>query len=261
VDGLFWDGDSHYHGLQIEERGTLGHALAFQLSYTWGKSIDTGSATIAGDQFANSVSSLPWYDLRLNRGVSDFNIGQVLSIHLTYELPSPRGAAGRWYAKGWRSSATFQKSTGAPFTPVIGGDPLGTRSTDPYDVPNAVVGGNCTTPLTTGNPAGYLNLACFAFPIPATLRGNLGRNSITGPGLTNVDAAIFKDNFLKRLSETANVQLRVEVFNTLNHANFAPPLDHRTIFDQNGRILAGAGLIDTTSTPSRQMQVGLRLIW
>jgi hypothetical protein len=57
------------------------------------------------------------------------------------------------------------------------------------------------------------------------------------------------------------LQLRVEVFNALNHANFAPPLDHRTIFDQTGRTLAGAGLIDATSTPSRQMQVGLLFIW
>ena len=80
VDALFWHGDSYYNALQVQGRLFLKNSLNLQISYTWGKSIDTGSATIAGDQFANSVSSLPWYDLRLNRGPSDFNIGQNLSV-------------------------------------------------------------------------------------------------------------------------------------------------------------------------------------
>ena len=66
---------------------------------------------------------------------------------------------------------------------------------------------------------------------------------------------------IKRISETFNVQLRVEVFNLANHANLAPPLNHRTIFDQSGNLVSGAGLIDSTTTPSRQMQIGLKVIW
>lgn len=261
VNALFWDGDSYYEGLQVQAKAGVGSRLQILASFTWGKSIDTGSSTIAGDQFANSVSSLPWYDLRRNRGPSDFNIGKSFSAHVTYELSSAGANLGRWYLKHWRLNGTFKVSDGSPFTVVIGGDRLGTKSTDPFDVPNAVSGAECSTPVNHGGVRNYLKLQCFAFPATTTLLGNLGRNSVLGPGLENVDASLFKDNFIKRVSETFNVQLRLEVFNVANHANFAPPLNHRTIFDQSGNLVSGAGLIDSTTTPSRQMQIGLKVIW
>jgi hypothetical protein len=59
VDALFWRGDSYYSALQVQGRANVGSSVNLQVSYTWGKSIDTGSATIAGDQFSNSISSLP----------------------------------------------------------------------------------------------------------------------------------------------------------------------------------------------------------
>ena len=114
--------------------------------------------------------------------------------------------------------------------------------------------------MNRSSPVSYLKLSCFTFPKPNTLQGNLGRNSVTGPGLMKLDVSIFKDNFIKRISEAANAQLRVEVFNVLNHVNFAAPLDHRTIFDQNGRTVPGAGLIDSTSTPSRQIGDAVHLV-
>ena len=162
---------------------------------------------------------------------------------------------------GWRLNGTYQASTGAPFTPVIGGDPLGTRSTDPYNVPNRLATPGCSDPVNPRDPTHYLKLQCFAFPSPSTLFGNLARNSIIGPGLTNVDVSFFKDNFIKRISESFNIQLRVEAFNIFNHANFAPPLNHRALYDQNGNSVPGAGLIDSTATPSRQMQVGVKFNW
>jgi len=66
---------------------------------------------------------------------------------------------------------------------------------------------------------------------------------------------------LKRFSDRLVAQFRVEVFNALNLTNFAPPLDHRSIFDAQGRLVPGAGLIDSTGTPSRQIQFGLKFIW
>ena len=260
LDGLFWRGDSNYNALQLRAHTNLGHGADIQTSYTWGKSLDTGSATIAGDQFANSVSSLPWFDLRLNRGPSDFNIAHVLSVHLTYEplAPSPDRA---WYASGWRMTGTLQASTGAPFTLAIGGDPLGELSTDPFDVPDRVRNPGCNSVVNPGNPISYVKLQCFTFPAPPTLRGNLSRNSLEGPGLLEADVALFKDNFIKRISERFNVQFRAEAFNVFNRANFSPPLNHRSIFDQSGNLVPGTGLIDSTATTSRQLQFGLKLIW
>jgi hypothetical protein len=258
LDGLFWRGDSYYDALQVQERANIS-MVQFQASYTWGKSFDTGSATIAGDQFANSVSSLPWYDLRLARGPSDFNIAQSLSLHLTVTIPAPRQQ--NWLRSGWRANGTFQASTGAPFTPRIGGDPLGTKSTDPYDVPNLVPTRGCRNPTNPGNPSSYLKLQCFQFPIVPTVLGNVRRNSVAGPGLAEVDFSVFKDTPIKRISEQFQLELRAEAFNLFNRTNFQPPLDHRTLFDQNGNIIPGAGLIDATATTSRQIQLGLKFIW
>jgi hypothetical protein len=262
LDGLWWKGDSYYDALQLQLKKAMGRGLQAQVSYTFAKSLDTGSATIAGDQFGNSISSLPWFNFRLNRGLSDFDTAHNLSVHFTWDVPAPvvAGKAGVLVG-GWQLGANFQASTGSPFTVVMGGDPLGLNSTDPYDVPNRIVGGGCNNPVNSGNPADYIRLQCFTFPLPSTLRGNAGRNSLIGPGLSNLDMSLFKNTSLKRFSDRLVAQFRVEVFNAFNHTNFAPPLDHRSIFDAQGNPVPGAGLIDSTATPSRQIQFGLKFIW
>ena len=135
------------------------------------------------------------------------------------------------------------------------------RSNDPYDVPNRLTSGSCASQVNPGNPLEYLKLQCFTFPNPSTLLGNLRRNSLIGPDLASFDVSLIKDNYIKSISDRFNAQFRVEAFNCLNRANFAPPLDHRSIFDQKGNPVPGAGLIDSTTTPSRQIQLGLKLIW
>ena len=261
VDALLWRGDSYYSALQIQSRAVVASSLNLQVSYTWGKSIDTGSATIAGDQFANSVSSLPWYDLRYNRSPSDFNIGQNLSFHFIYQFPSPRKDSRAWYLKHWRLIGTYQASTGSPFTPIISGDPLGTGSSDPYDVPNRVASQDCAHLVNAHQPLNFIKLSCFAFPNPVNILGNVSRNLVIGPGLSTLDSSLFKESHIERISSAFIIQTRVEVFNILNHPNFAAPLDHRTVFDALGNSVNGAGQIDTTTTPSRQMQLGLKIIW
>lgn len=261
VDALMWRGSSVFHALQAQARGTFGHSLDLQVSYTWNKSMDTGSATIAGDQFANSISSLPWYDLQRNWGRSDFDVAQSLTAHATYQLPSPGKGSRAWYLKDWRFVGTYQASGGSPFTPTISGDPLGSQSSDPFDVPNRANSASCKDPVNAHQPLSYLRLDCFAFPHPANVLGSLGRNSVIGPGLWTMDTALFKESGVPIISSSFTVQARVEVFNVLNHPNFQSPLDHRVIFNQTGAVVNGAGQIDATTTPSRQMQVGLKLIW
>ncbi|PYS26785.1 MAG: hypothetical protein DMG11_18655, partial [Acidobacteria bacterium] len=100
------------------------------------------------------------------------------------------------------------------------------------------------------------------------IRGNLGRNSIIGPGLFNADFSVVKNNYIPRISETFNVQFRAEMFNVLNRANFAPPaLNPNTgggamqaIFT-NGQPNPQFGQIVATQTPARQIQLALKVIW
>jgi hypothetical protein len=96
----------------------------------------------------------------------------------------------------------------------------------------------------------------------------LGRNSVIGPGLFNVDFYVLKNNRIPRISESFNVQFRAEMFNVLNRTNFAPPgLNPNTgggamqaIF-ANGQPNPQLGQIVATQTPARQIQLALKVMW
>ncbi len=80
-----------------------------------------------------------------------------------------------------------------------------------------------------------------------------------------MDFSVFKNTHVPRISETFNVQFRAEFFNILNHPNFAAPNflndSNNSIFDPSGKPIANAGVIGSTSTSSRQIQLGLKLVW
>src|SRR4029077_1485236 len=101
------------------------------------------------------------------------------------------------------------------------------------------------------------------FPTCINLGGNSGRNILVGPGISEVDFSVFKNNYIKRISETFNVQFRVEFFNILNHANFAVPItpDNTDIFDSSGAVSGAVGLLTSTSTDTREIQFALKLTW
>jgi hypothetical protein len=99
--------------------------------------------------------------------------------------------------------------------------------------------------------------------IPGTcmnLFGNNGRTSVIGPGLVNLDFSVFKNFHVEKISDSFNVQFRAEFFNIMNHTNFAPPLDNKVIFNQDGSPVSTAGQVTSAAT-SRLIQLGLKLIW
>ena len=127
--------------------------------------------------------------------------------------------------------------------------------------PDRVDGAGCQTLTNAGNPTHYIKTQCLAFPAPSNRWGNLGRNTLVGPGQSKLDFSVFKNNRVQRISETFNAQFRAELFNILNQSNFASPTDNLTVFDQNGLPVPSAGLITSTQTTSRQIQFALKLIW
>jgi hypothetical protein len=283
IRSMQWIGTSVYHALQLNLTQRMAHGFQLRGSYTWGKSFDTGSSTIVGDEFLSSMSSLSQFDLRLNRGVSDFNIAHTLVIAGTWRVPGldslPRPLA--YAAKGWEMSTLFKANTGVPFTPTFGtdGDPLGLNSSDPWDYPNRLSGPGCGSLVNPGNSNHYIKTECFSvptapsqafyskycdpsfgYPTCINLRGNAGRNILTGPGLANLDYSLVKNNYI---AKSLNLQFRAEFFNLLNRANFqVPPLVAGTdIFDSTGAPNPNAGLLTSTTTSSRQIQLGTKLIW
>jgi hypothetical protein len=167
----------------------------------------------------------------------------------------------RVLGSGWQFGGTYHASSGVPFTLLVGGDPLGQNSTDPVDVPDRLQGPRCPTSVNDPHSASYANLNCLVFPSAPLRRGNLGRNSLTGPGLENLDASLHKDSIIKRGYDRFNMQFRVDLFNLFNHPNLAAPLSHQVIYGEKGDVVPGGGLIDSTQTPPRQVQAGIKLIW
>jgi hypothetical protein len=263
MDSLMWSSNSFYHALELQISKRMSHGFQIQGSFTWGKAIDEGSNSVAGDPFQNSISSQFFFDRRLRRGPADFNVARNLVINYLWQLPTPRSlpSAASLVLGGWQVGGIFQASSGIPFTPILGGDPLGLNSSDPWDFPNRIVGGGCASGVNPGNVNNYIKLECFTYPNPSTLLGNTGRNSLTGPGLENFDFSLTKNNYIKRISESFNVQFRAEFFNVLNRANFNPPITNSTLFNDNGTPTDGAGSLDSTSTPAREIQFALKIIW
>jgi Carboxypeptidase regulatory-like domain/TonB dependent receptor-like, beta-barrel/TonB-dependent Receptor Plug Domain len=292
IDSRTWSNNSFYDALQAQVIKRMSHGFQAQGSYTWGKAIDEGSASMIGDPFGNSVSSLFFFDRHLRRGVSDFNVAQNLVINFTWIAPTPHSLSGSasWLLGGWQFGAIYSANSGTVFTPTFGidGDPLGLNSSDPWDFPNRLAGPGCHSAVSPGHPDNYVKTQCFtvpsapsqafwaancdpqplgpgtplvSFPQCFNLLGNSGRNTLTGPGLSNLDFSIFKNNYIKRISESFNVQFRAEFFNILNRANFQAPLDFSELIDSTGAPIPGAGAVDATSTSAREIQFALKLIW
>ena len=263
IDYTDWRSSSYYDALQAQVRKEMSHGFQVQGSFTWSKSIDTGSMGDVGDPFNNSISNLFFFDRSLSRSLSDFDIPYNLIINALWNVPTLNSLHGpaSWALNGWQLGTIFNIHGGVPFTPLVGGDPLGTNDNSPYAYPNRLSGPGCQSAVNPGNPVQYIKLDCFSAPNPLTLLGNARRNSLRGPRLTDLDFSFVKNNHIPRISEAFNIQFRAELFNILNHPNFLPPLDNNTLFDQTGAPIAGAGLIDGTSTTSRQIQFGLKVIF
>ena len=326
---LNWAASSFYNALQLGVLKKLNHGFQIQGSFTWAKSLDNDSGVVAGDQFSNSISSLDWFDLRLTRGPSDFNIGRTLVINATWVVPTPKPLSGAmaWPLSGWELSTIFKTNDGVPFSALFasgGPDPRGTLSSDDYAYPNVVAGcnpinlnfrsdssgqplyinhdssfspmGSCFTMPVAPNPTFFANNCDPAppslgysfnpanpadktwpgLPKPSAapswlppyacfnLRGNVGRNALVGPGLMNLDFLVSKNNYIKRISESFNVQFRAEFFNILNHANFNVPdlgSGNTNMLNGDGSVNGGAGLLTQTTTDPREIQFAIKIIF
>jgi hypothetical protein len=113
--------------------------------------------------------------------------------------------------------------------------------------------------IITGSVTRWANPAGFALPAPGTL-GNLQRDLLRGPGITDLDFALMKETPIK---ERARLQFRAEFFNILNHANFALPNASAFVQGVNGGGSPNPtfGDITATTTSSRQIQFALKLMF
>jgi hypothetical protein len=237
-------GSSTYHSLQTKVEKRFSSHLSFLGAYTYGKSIDEQSQASLG--FDNSTSVRSEYNYRWEKSRSDYDQTHRFVVSYTYEVPfgeNLKGAA-KLLANGWQLVGIHSFTTGTPFTihamtdfSNAGGDAR----------PNAVVG-------VSDEPSGgrsrqqWFNPAAFTNPVSGQF-GNVGRNTISGPGNVTIDFSIFK-NF--PINERARFQFRTEFFNLINHPNFRSP---STTYDgSNPGELTAAGT-------SRQIQFAIKLLF
>lgn len=285
IQTTLWQSMSYYNALQVQVSKQMSHGLQIGGSFTWSKTMDNSSGSTAGDNFSSNVTpTTPWWNLRLTRGLSDFNVGRNLVINVLYEIPvraSFTGPVG-FITKGWQLGTILEASDGVPVWPLDGleGDPMGQLNSEPLAIPDRLGGAGCSSLINPGNPNQYIKAQClvnaqapsqafynancdksFPFPTCINLLGNLGRNTIIGPGLVNVDFSAAKNTKVPKISETFNIQFRAEFFNVLNHPNFAPPVNNLEAIDATGTPVPGFGQITNLQVPSREIQFALKFIW
>jgi hypothetical protein len=254
--GFFWytEGNSSYNALETDLTRRLSHGLELRANYTWSKNLDMNSGPTGAQSENQAQMILNRNDLPLDWGPSALNITSQSSISARYALPIGKGMngfAGK-LVRGWQVNAIVTLLTGFPFTPLVGSNRSGDGDTRNPDRPslNPAFSG----PVLLDNPNQWYNPNAFILPAAGTY-GTLGRGTFIGPALADLDASLFKTT---ALSEKTSLQFRAEFFNVLNHPNFNTP--NTTVFS-SGAISASAGLITATSTTSRQIQLGLKLIF
>jgi hypothetical protein len=263
-------GGSSYNALQVDLNHRFTNGLLLRGVYTWSKSLDDGdslNATAANNAVA--VLSNP-YNPRADWGLATYDVRNVASVNVVYELPIGRGkpflsgmdGMANGVVSGWTVNSIVSLQAGFPFTPQLSYNPA--NNGDTRNPVRPFLNPAFSGPVVLGNPSEWFNPNAFiAPPSNSGFYGNVGRDSYIGPGLATWDFSVFKDT---RVNERMNVEFRAEIFNLLNRANFntpnlityvlqAPP--NTTVPEQSPT----AGTITSTSTTSRQVQFGLKLLW
>jgi hypothetical protein len=202
---------SNYNSLQAKFDKQFSHGLSTLLSYTWSHSIDGASVFFGSGANATTIFPQDNYNLRAERGNSDFDIRHRLSWSFTYQLPGARRF--KPLTTGWQLGGILSLQTGQPFSVLAGQDNSSTGLGN--DRPD-VVGDPNAGPKTVQR---WFNTAAFV-PNAELTFGNAGRNIVVGPGFHNFDFSLLKNT---RIGERADVQFRAEFFNITNHPSFALP--------------------------------------
>ena len=245
-------GAANYHSLQVTAERRFKAGLAWLGAYTYSHSIDN----VPTQQGGGSEGPVP-QDIRyrfLDRGSSSFDLRHPTSQSVIYDLPFGRGRrfgianpVGRAIFGGWQVNGILTLQSGLPFTPTLAtsvSNAGGSR-------PDRLTSGQLADPTLTRWFDTSFNTPGSAWATPRQYTyGNGGRNILRGPGRTNLDCSIFRE---QQIAERYRLQIRGEFFNAFNHPQFDLP--NATIGS------AAAGVISSTVGSPRDIQLSLRLMF
>lgn len=226
---------SNYNAMQVTFKRNFAKGFRYNANYTWSHAIDDVVGFFKDYQDPNN--------LRAERASSDQDVRHNFAFDAGYDIPfkSWFDNAPNWLANGWQLNTIIQARSGLPVTVTQTGGIFGGFSGRPNVVPGVdPYCANYNVPNCQFNPAAFQ-------VVPAGVFGNAGRNILRGPKFAQVDASLFKNT---RITETTSLQLRLEVFNMFNFANYADP--------SGGLVCAGSvgacgGFGVSTSTVGNQL--------
>jgi hypothetical protein len=234
----------------------MSRALQFRGTYTFSKALDDGdnmNTSVATNSPAFVANPL---NPKADYGRASFDVRHAAVLNATYDLPFGKGKT-QWLNRligGWQVSGIQTLQSGLPFTPQLSYNP--SNDGDTRNPVRPSLNPNFSGPVVLGGPNRYFDPSAFLQPLNGTY-GNAGRNILRGPRLFETDLALAKSISLR---ERVTVQFRTEFFNLLNHTNFNTP-NPVVYAAATGGPSPTAGVITSTSTTSRQVQFGLKLLW
>jgi hypothetical protein len=259
-------GISNYNGLEVDVRRQLAHGLQLRGVYTFASNLDDGSAWNTSVSANTPAFVMYPGNPGLDYGPAATNIRHAGAINGTWELPFshvlPANPAARQLVDGWSLSGIATLQSGFPLSPQLGYNPTGNGDTRNPVRPDRTPG--FSGPLYAKTVQQWFNPAAFSAPDSGTF-GNVGRDTLTGPGLSELDLSLAKST---TIHERLRAQFRAEFFNVLNHSNFTTP--NPVVYSSGptpktptaeATVSPTAGVISATATTSRQIQFGLKLLF
>jgi len=235
---------TRYNAMQTSLKRRFSSNLLFNLNYTWASNLSYGEGDIANSlgtpQDINNLAS--------ERGPTSWHVPHRLVADFLYELPLANRGAGRLshlVLDGWQIGGILSAQHGFPVLSIL--QPSALPGSRPDYVGGSAVNKNYRQTLQYLNPGAFARVSTNPQGGAPRRPGNLGRGAVRGPGLVNLDLALSKN---MQFTETVRLQLRVDLFNSLNHVNYT---------GVSGNITAGNFGRLTNTIGARQAQLSLRL--
>ena len=227
---------------------------------------------MASGEIANApTATMNPFDLNKDYSRSAFDQRQTFVLDSQYEMPWDSLLKGRFTKTvfgGWAINGIFSAGSGLPENLSLSFNNSQDNDTEFVDRPNLAPGftnipingvtAGCQgvpTGQKLGTPTRWFDPCAFLLP-PAGTFGNVGRMALQGPDLFDVDFTLLKNT---HVSERINLEFRTEFFNLLNHTNFGFPA--AVLFNSSGLHSGNEGQITNTSTPNREIQFGMKLLF
>jgi hypothetical protein len=260
IGPTFYDrstGRGNYNALQASLERRFANGLSYGVAYTWSKSIDVSDGYFGAE---GGVPQNAYDPGQYDRGPSGMNLKHILVVNVLYQVPFGKGkrfstgnGALDYIIGNWQINNLFQAHSGAPFTPMVGGDVSNTGSLGFFNYEHANVVPGVSPNLSHRSTANWFNTAAFSIPANGTY-GDAGRNSLLGPAFWDLDTSIFREF---PVGEGRHIEFRAEAFNLANHVNLGQP--DNTLGDGT------TGTINSTaygnSFLNRQLQIAVKFIF